>query len=228
MSPVIELRQYTLHPGKRDVLIALFERELVESQEAAGMDLIGTFRDAGDPDRFVWLRGFPDMESRARSLGAFYGGPIWQANRNAANATMIDSDNVLLLRPAWAGSGFAADGARAPHGATALPPGLVTATLCYFPAPVTEMQIAAFRRLLPERCAEAGTNLAAALVTEDSQNTFPALPVREGEHVFAWFSVLADAASVHAIALPPEIERALSKPPEVLRLYPTARSRLHG
>ena len=228
MSAVVELRQYTLHPGQRDVLIALFEREFVESQEAAGMDIIGTFRDAGDPDRFVWLRGFPDIESRARSLGAFYGGPVWQANRNAANATMIDSDNVLLLRPAWTGSGFAGGGTRARRGATALPPGLVTATICYFATPVTEAQIAAFRRLLLTSCAEAGADLAAALITDDSPNTFPALPVREGEHVFAWFSVFADAASAGAIELRAKIERALVKPPEILRLQPTARSRLHG
>jgi hypothetical protein len=35
--PVVELRQYTLRPGQRDVLIALFDREFVESQEAEGM-----------------------------------------------------------------------------------------------------------------------------------------------------------------------------------------------
>ena len=34
--PIVELRQYTLHPGKRDVLIDLFDREFVESQEASG------------------------------------------------------------------------------------------------------------------------------------------------------------------------------------------------
>src|SRR2546430_190343 len=28
--PIVELRQYTLHPGKRDVLIDLFDREFVE------------------------------------------------------------------------------------------------------------------------------------------------------------------------------------------------------
>ena len=33
--PVLELRQYTLHPGRRDELVALFEREFVEPQEAA-------------------------------------------------------------------------------------------------------------------------------------------------------------------------------------------------
>lgn len=32
-SPIVELRQYTLHPGKRDTLIELFDREFVETQE---------------------------------------------------------------------------------------------------------------------------------------------------------------------------------------------------
>jgi hypothetical protein len=35
--PIVELRQYTLRPGQRDVLIDLFDREFVESQEAAGL-----------------------------------------------------------------------------------------------------------------------------------------------------------------------------------------------
>ena len=99
-TALVELRQYTLHPYKRDVLIDLFEHEFVESQEALGIRLIGTFRDMANADRFVWLRGFKDMPNRADALQAFYSGPVWQAHRNAANATMIDSDNVLLLRSA--------------------------------------------------------------------------------------------------------------------------------
>jgi hypothetical protein len=98
--PIVELRQYTLHPGQRDVLIELFEREFVESQEALGIKIIGQFRDLDNPNRFVWLRGFRDMPSRAQALKDFYGGPVWKAHREAANATMIDSDNVLLLHPA--------------------------------------------------------------------------------------------------------------------------------
>eukprot|EP01036_Dinobryon_divergens_P006801 gene6801-9042_t len=102
---IVELRQYTLHPGRRDTLIELFDREFVETQEATGMHVLGQFRDLDDEQRFVWLRGFDSMESRRVSLEAFYGGPAWQAHREAANATMLDSDNVLLLRPAWPGAG---------------------------------------------------------------------------------------------------------------------------
>src|SRR6185436_19195944 len=46
---VVELRQYTLHPGMRDVLIDLFDREFVETQEALGMTVLGQFRDLDDP-----------------------------------------------------------------------------------------------------------------------------------------------------------------------------------
>jgi hypothetical protein len=218
MNAIVELRQYTLKPGKRDVLIDLFEREFVESQEELGMDLIGTFRDADDADRFIWLRGFPDMESRTISLAAFYGGPVWKANRIAANDTMIDSDNVLLLRPAWDSAGFPKGGVRAPVGATAPPKSMVTANIYYLHAPVTAAFLEPFRKLVTP-------NIIAAFVTETSENTFPALPVREGENVFVWFSLFADR--VGAPALPSELERQLSKPVQTLRLLPTARSRLH-
>jgi NIPSNAP protein len=100
-SPVVELRRYRLRPGQRDTLIDLFDHELVEPQEEFGMLVLGQFRDTDDPDSFVWLRGFPGMTSRRRSLAAFYGGPTWRAHAKAANDTMLDSDNVLLARAGW-------------------------------------------------------------------------------------------------------------------------------
>ena len=95
---IVELRQYTLHPGRRDELIELFERELLAPQEAVGMRVVGTFRDQARPNVFVWIRSFPDMAARRASLEAFYFGSVWRAHRDAANATMVDSDDVLLLR----------------------------------------------------------------------------------------------------------------------------------
>ena len=52
-AAVVELRQYTLHPRQRDVLIELFDREFVETQEAVGMTVIGQFRDLDDPDEIL-------------------------------------------------------------------------------------------------------------------------------------------------------------------------------
>jgi hypothetical protein len=75
---VFELRQYTLKPGQRDVLIELFDCEFVETQEAVGVRVCGQFRDEDHPERFVWIRAFADMKARERGLTSFYGGPAWK------------------------------------------------------------------------------------------------------------------------------------------------------
>src|SRR5260370_20284370 len=97
--PIIELRQYTLHPGKRHVLIDLFDREFIEPQEALGMKITGQFRDVNNRNRFVWLRGFRDMASRAQALQDFYGGPVWKGHREAADDPMVDLGKVPIFRP---------------------------------------------------------------------------------------------------------------------------------
>ncbi|MEV4142063.1 NIPSNAP family protein [Amycolatopsis sp. NPDC049691] len=61
--------------------------------------MFGLFRTPSSPDEFVWLRGFSSLEARFEALSAFYTGPVWRRFRDEANATMVDSDNVLLLRP---------------------------------------------------------------------------------------------------------------------------------
>lgn len=233
---VVELRRYTLHPGRRDTLIDLFDRHFVEEQEAAGMRIIAQFRDLDRPDVFTWLRGFPDMPSRAAALGAFYGGPVWAAHRDAANATMVDSDDVRLLRPVSPGSGFVLGG-RAPAGATAIPSGLVVATV-YTLAPSDAGGFAAFfEHTVAPRLVASGARPFAVFETEPSANDFPRLPVREGEHAFVWFARFADVAAYerHVAALErdrrwtgetrPALERRLASPAEILRLAPTARSR---
>src|SRR5258708_39897259 len=90
---VIQLRQYTLRGGRREELINLFEREFIQSQETIGAHVLGIFRDLDDPDRFVWMRGFQDMPRRHAALQVFYTGPVWRADRLAANSKNRDSDN---------------------------------------------------------------------------------------------------------------------------------------
>jgi len=139
---VLELRRYELRPGARETLIELFERQFVETQEAVGNRVLGTFRDADNPDCFVWLRGFVDMPSRLDALRAFYEGSVWARHKDAANATMIGSDNVLLLRPLDQSSRLAIDSSRRPpKGAFPVSTGAAAVTICPL-KPATE---AAFR-----------------------------------------------------------------------------------
>jgi hypothetical protein len=237
--PIVELRQYTLRRGQRDVLISLFDREFVETQEAVGMAILGQFRDLDNHDRFVWLRGFRDMPSRAGALRRFYGGRAWKAHGKQANATMVDSDNVLLLRPATARSGFPADpAARPPAGCTTPPSSVILATLYHRDRPFDGGFADFFGREVSPVLSETGAEPLACLQTEHAENTFPALPVRTGENVFIWFARFPGLThlDVHQHRLErssawqdrvlPALSAALTTAPQQLRLTPTARSLL--
>jgi hypothetical protein len=123
------------------------------------MRVLGSFRDLDDPDRFVWFRGFPDMVHRKEALRCFYGGPVWKAHRDEANATMIDSDDVLLLRLA---------DPRFPFPSRLDSPVL---DLTVYEADGWDVSVA-----MP------------LLRTEPAENTYPALPVRAGENVIVSFA----------------------------------------
>ena len=236
-SPILELRQYATYPGKRDVLIALFEKFFIEKHEELGAELVGLFRELNHPDLYVWLRGFPDMETRRKMLEGFYSSQIWMAHREEANSTMVDSDNVLLLREAWPGSGFHV-GPRNSDAMEITPKAsIVTATVCYFDTRPTEYFISLFENVLTPVLTKAGGPPIATFVTEYSANNFPRLPVRGGENVFVWFARFDNQESYHEYRenltgegdwyyLLTRSKVSLSRSPEVIELLPTLRSKL--
>ena len=227
--PIVELRQYTLHDQQRDTLIDLFERQFIEPQEALGMKVIGTFRDLDRPDFFVWLRGFTDMDSRLSGLTDFYGGDVWKMHREVANATMLDSDNVLLLRAPNVSASFKASPKRPALGEQRSK-GLVVATIFYFGSQA-DRAAKLFDSEVKPALEKSGIPVLAWFVPEAGANNYPRLPVREGERVLVWFTRFEDAAQharhstriadAQSILLP-----LLARSPEVLRLVPTARSEL--
>ncbi|HET7855749.1 MAG TPA: NIPSNAP family protein [Gaiellaceae bacterium] len=233
-SPIVELRQYALLPGRRDELIDLFDSTFVESQEAVGIDVIGQFRDLDHPDRFVWLRGFPSMDARRRSLTDFYSGPVWRAHRDAANATMVDCENVLLLRPARSDSTFRLGGSfRRALGGDGR--GVVEAAIFNLEAgDEAASALTCIDEAVLPAVAESGGSILGCYLTEASENTFPALPVREGENVLVWFAGFADGSGAeHVWRSSQAVSRAVRKleptrPPQALRLAPTSRSLLDG
>jgi hypothetical protein len=231
---VIELRQYTLRPGMRDVLIELFEADLEPAQEQCGMRILGMFRDVEDPQRFVWLRAFAAIEDRARSLSAFYGGPVWRRHRLAANATMIDSDDVLLLRPGWPGSqlDFDLDPSARRAGADR---GIVQAGIVSFTHAVDGVDLMYFCDEIVPELERVGARVLGCLVSESAANDFPALPIRENENVLVWLAAFPDRIAYAAARnLRYDIAPAIQAWPGVIAplvlrsLAPTRASRLNG
>ena len=115
---------------------------------------------------------------------------------------------------------------------------LVVATIYYFDVPVDTAFVEFFEKTVKPAVIGSGATVLACLVTEHSENTFPALPVREGEDVFVWFARFNDPAAferqVAALAQSPrwhdeiskELARRLKREPEILKLSTTTRSLL--
>jgi NIPSNAP len=214
--PVVELRQYTLHPGTREALVSVFEVHFIEGQEAYGMYILGQFRDLSDPDRFVWLRGFADMEACARAIEGFYSGPVWKEHGSAANATMIDHTNVLLLKPARPGSGLRFDPRRRPPPqARETAGGIVVATILHLAVPVSAAVIVSLgdQREPAARLAE--------LVTEPARTPATRLPVREDANVLVRLTCHPSAG---VLPPAPSSPSSLVSRVERLILEPTRRS----
>jgi len=232
VDSVFELRQYTLHKGQRDTLISMFEKNFIEPQNAVGARIYGLFRDLDDPDRFVWIRGFSGMPERPQALGDFYGGPIWQSHRNDANKTMLDSDNVLLLRP------IAPYPFLHPQVVASSSSGVVS-VMIYYLGSVDAQEFAKFYNdAVMERLTDVHAHMLAQYITEEAPNNFPKLPVRDKERVFAWIGHWNKIEELDAFldqfhtfdgwrdTAPETLYPAFMRKPEILRLKPTAASPL--
>ena len=226
---VFELRRYTLKPGAREALIEVFDTHLVETQEAVGMSVLCQFRDLAAPDQFVWFRGFADQAARTHALPAFYGGPVWAQHGPAANETMLEWHDVLMLKPATAESGFKAAGhPRLPPGTADLEDMRTYLVAVHHLAPdAVDAAAASAAKAIADAVSATGGEVLASLISDRSENGFRRLPVREGECVVV---TLVRPAVPQAI---PALEAALhetaagtGRAPDIARLVPTARSLL--
>jgi hypothetical protein len=232
--------------------VDFFENTMIPLLRSAGATLLGHF--VTEPAEntypalpvregenvFVWLRGFADMQTRRTALHDFYHvSPLWQAHRTAANDTISDVSNVFLLRPARAATGFRLDPTNRPlKDAEDLTGGVISATISAFDAPVDPRFVEFFENTMIPLLRSAGATLLGHFVTEPAENTYPELPVREGENVFVWFASFADEAaysSYHSAltqnqewitSIVPALQMWGASLEEALELLPTRRSLL--
>src|SRR5690348_3361390 len=230
---VVELRRYDIAPGQRDRFVRYFDTYFPEAFEQLGCMVFGQFEDRAAPTRFVWLRGYHDINARPIVDAAFYYGPVWREHRVKVNALFPgESDNVLLLRPLAPQAGVpvlpAVDPVDEPHGAR----GVVVVQIFA----VKKGDEAAFAKRAREAFARYGSvrvHPAGVLVTLGVPNNFPQLPIRTDGPFLVWLGVLEnDSALQDFAALASQVEHELEGTgmlrgkPERLVLDPTPRSRL--
>jgi hypothetical protein len=200
---IVDLRDYTLLPAKRALLVERFEALFMTEQERLGARMLGSFLDADDPNRFVWLRGCADLETRRRVLTAFYAeGAMWKEHRTEVNDWFVDTDNVLLLRP------IGELAAPSTAGSTV---GMYTHLA---PAPLTTSTVTELDRTVGAGIAAAGGRLLGTFATDPVENNYPNHPIRTGEHGLVWFATYETYKPVEVASL------------QQRRLIPTTRSRM--
>jgi hypothetical protein len=198
------------------------------------MHVFGVFSDVDRPDVFVWMRGFADMERRRDSLNAFYYGPAWRAHSAAANAMMIDSDDVLLLESACAGRSVADHvGPRPPQGATSV--GSAEIDVAIHPVRPEDTESYLHRQvenLVPVQ-QRFGAHPLPPLKSLHAANTFPQLPVHEDRHVVVTLTRYdSSGAAAHMRdelayrGATDALDTLAIGPVQRLRLIPTPRSAL--
>jgi len=203
LAMIVDLRDYTLLPDKRAGLVERFEGLFMPEQERLGARLLGSFLDADDPNRFVWLRAMPDLDTRERVLTEFYAeGAMWREHRTEVNSWFVDTDNVLLVRPV---------GELAPPATGESTVGMYTYV---GPSPLSESSAADLQRVIGARITTAGGRLLATFATDPVRNNYPKHPIRVGEHGLVWFATFETYKRLDV----PSVQQR--------RLIATARSRM--
>ncbi len=221
--PVVEFRRYTLvdTEGSRERFARYFETYFPEAFQQLGAIALGQFFERDNKGHFLWLRGFHSMDDRARINAAFYYGPVWREHSKTLNALMIDSDNVLLLRPLGEHHPLVLPTVDAVK-ETSAARGIAIAQI--FPV----RDIDAFAREAESTFARyrtEGIREAAVLATLDAPNNFPQLPVRTDGPFVVWIGLVENEQAL-ARFRPLRTSQFLRADPEQIVLEPTPRSRL--
>jgi hypothetical protein len=230
---VIEFRRYIIKQGEREHFAEYFESYFPEAFQQMGAIVFGQFYERKNPVGFTWMRGFKNTDARAVINSGFYYGPLWREHASTMNSLMVDSDNVLLLRPLTPARGVPVLPAVDPINEVKGAQGVVIAQIFA----VKPNSVDAFAQQAEEAFASyraAGAREAGVLVTLDVQNNFPQLPVRTDGPYLVWLGIVKDNEMLETqfASLAKRSTQSLSatgllrSAPELVIMDPTHRSRL--
>ncbi len=235
---LLEIRNYLLQPDMREHFIDYFESNFITTLEAENMHVLGQFRLIGEPDHYVWMRAYENMQTRGDSLHAFYDGSVWKQHRSRTNGMLIDSDNVHLLRPlddlADLTCGQTSRTVAAALADASISPktGMIGVDIYQSRPGQRDDLIRQFDAQVASAYRDLGIQVRGRFVAEMSTNTFPRHPAFQNEHEFVVITAYASEAAGRdqRAQAEPVVHQALASlldgTPEILLLTPTLRSPL--
>ena len=93
----MELRDYRIKDGKRDQWAKWMEETVIPYQTQRGVNIVGTWVDLRQPDRYVWMRRFESEEQHAAQSKAVYEDPQWATDFRPRVDEMLDKMEVTRL-----------------------------------------------------------------------------------------------------------------------------------
>lgn len=228
---VFEFRRYIIRDGEREHFAEYFDSYFPEALQQLGAIAAGQFLERGN-HRFTWMRGFHTIEDRAIANAKLYYGPLWKEHKSLMNGLMIDSDDVLLLRPV-PGHGVSIFPAVDPVAEKDSAKGIAVAQVFAIKPGAVENFSRQAETVLA-RCRVEGVREAGMLVTLDVPNNFPQLPIRTDGPCLVWLGIVKDEHTLES-RFRPLVESAsqaladtglLRSAPEFVVMDPSRRSRL--
>ena len=234
---VLEIRNYLFKENMAEHFIDYFEANLIFSLQDANMPILGQFRLNGEPERFVFIRGFSDMAARLAALRDYYSGPVWEKWGAVANEMMLEWHNVHLLRPLGSTDltcGLNADSMSADLAEGTISPYVGVVGIDFYEAQSGKRAglIEAFQSNVVPAYEREAIQVRGLLVAEMSENEYPRLPAiqNEDELVVVTAYESEDAYRQKRAKLMPFVNETigmfLTQSPETLLLNPTLRSPL--
>jgi hypothetical protein len=94
---IVELRTYTLHPGKVGQMVKLYGEEGLALQRRHLGDFLGYFvAESGNLNQVVFMWGYASLDDRAARRDRMAQDPEWQAYLAKVVPLLVSQENKLL------------------------------------------------------------------------------------------------------------------------------------
>jgi hypothetical protein len=94
---IVEMRTYTLHPGKVGPYLALYEAEGLETQTRILGKLVGYYStEVGDVNQVVHLWAYESFDERLKRRAALFADPTWLAYIPKIVGMLVSQESKIL------------------------------------------------------------------------------------------------------------------------------------